>query len=313
MTVERFIYCQTMRREKKHVNFGSLVKCMREHFGKVQDGRQNGKVSYELADIALSGFACMFFQDPSLLQFQKRMQDKRQRSNLRTLFEVAEIPESTQLRDVLDSLSSESFRPLLKQYFARLQRGKHLEMFQFLKNQYLISLDGTQYFSSKNISCPHCLTRRYASGEVTYSHQAVQAAAMHPELKQVIPIFAEDIRNNDGSNKQDCEINAAKRLVDKLRTDHPHLGIILLGDGLYSHHGMVEEVLKHNMHYIFVAKPNDHQLEHNFGHGSQFLAFNFYLLTILAFFLHQIFELTDLLYREARNRWSKRFIWEQLR
>lgn len=62
----------------------------------------------------------MFFQDPSLLQFQKRLREAKQRSNLTTLFDVEEIPENTQLREVLDEVKSESFRPLFKEYFARL-------------------------------------------------------------------------------------------------------------------------------------------------------------------------------------------------
>lgn len=409
-----------MVREKKHVSFASLVGAFRRYFDEVDDERHNGKVHYKLADVVLSGFACMFFQDPSLLQFQKRMQDKDQLSNLNTLFGVSEVPESTQLRDVLDALPSDIFAPLFKQYFSRLQRGKHLETFQFLKGQYLVSIDGTQYFSSTNISCPHCLTKQHAQGETTYCHHALQGALMHPDLKQVIPLMAEDIRNEDGKKKQDCETNAAKRFIEKLRTAHPHLGIILLGDGLFSHQPMIEAVMHRSMHYIFVAKPDDHKymmewigdsqdevrelkvtdskgrlfvyqwlndvplcaredafsvnyfqlqifssddngertlsyknswvtdlelseqniqemvkgarcrwkienecfntlknqgyhLEHNFGHGDQFLSFNFYLLTLLAFLYHQIMELTDHLFQEARKRWSKRYLWEQLR
>ncbi len=40
-------------------------------------------------------------------------------------------------------------------------------------------------------------------------------------------------------------------------------------------------------------KNQGYHLEHNFGHGKQYLSFNFYLLTLLAFFAHQVFELTD--------------------
>jgi hypothetical protein len=40
-------------------------------------------------------------------------------------------------------------------------------------------------------------------------------------------------------------------------------------------------------------KNQGYHLEHNYGHGETFLSFNMYLLTVLAFFLHQIQELTD--------------------
>ena len=54
-------------------------------------------------------------------------------------------------------------------------------------------------------------------------------------------------------------------------------------------------------------------LEHNYGHGKQYLAFNFYLITLLAFFFHQVMELTDELYQQCRKKWSKQLLWEKLR
>src|SRR2546427_2185059 len=34
----------------------------------------------------------------------------------------------------------------------------------------------------------------------------------------------EEISNRDGGTKQDCEVNAAKRLLPKIRQDYPDLG-----------------------------------------------------------------------------------------
>ena len=50
------------------------------------------------------------------------------------------------------------------------------------------------------------------------------------------------------------------------------------------------------------------------GHGKKNLCFNFYLLTLLAFFFHQIFELTDKQYQTCRKKFgSKKHMWEKLR
>ena len=55
-------------------------------------------------------------------------------------------------------------------------------------------------------------------------------------------------------------------------------------------------------------------MEHNYGHGQKHLAFNFYLLTLLAFFMHQIFELTDGNYQACRKKLgSKKHLWETIR
>ncbi len=61
-------------------------------------------------------------------------------------------------------------------------------------------------------------------------------------------------------------------------------------------------------------KNQGYHLEHNYGHGKQYLSYNMYLLTLLAFYCHQIFELTDKVYQACREQYgSKRSLWETLR
>jgi len=58
------------------------------------------------------------------------------------------------------------------------------------------------------------------------------AAIVHPDFKEVIPLALEPIIKQDGQSKNECERNAAKRFIDKLRKDHPRLPLILVEDGL---------------------------------------------------------------------------------
>lgn len=81
---------------------------------------------------------------------------------------------------------------------------------------------------------------------------------MHPDQKQVVPMMAEPIRNTDGSKKQDCEINAAKRLIPQLRKQFPRMGLIITGDDLFSRQPMIECIQEHNFHFFFVAKSTSH-------------------------------------------------------
>ena len=48
-------------------------------------------------------------------------------------------------------------------------------------------------------------------------------------------------------------------------------------------------------------KNQGYHLKHNFGHGDQHLSEAFFTLNLLAFFLHQIFELVDGLYQQVRT------------
>ena len=59
-------------------------------------------------------------------------------------------------------------------------------------------------------------------------------AVIHPDQRAVIPLMPEPIVNRDGTDQNDCERNAAKRFVAKLRQDHPHLKFIVTEDSLSS-------------------------------------------------------------------------------
>lgn len=60
-------------------------------------------------------------------------------------------------------------------------------------------------------------------------------------------------------------------------------------------------------------KNQGYHLEHNFGHGQQNLAMIFFVLNLLAFYVHQILELTDPLYQKVRysNSTSRMEYWNQ--
>jgi hypothetical protein len=68
----------------------------------------------------------------------------------------------------------------------------------------------------------------------------------------------EQIINADGTTKQDCEMNAGKRYIASLRQEHPQLDFLIGGDALFSKQPIIEDILEHRMHYLFVAKPSDH-------------------------------------------------------
>jgi len=68
----------------------------------------------------------------------------------------------------------------------------------------------------------------------------------------------EPIVKQDGTEKNDCERNAAKRFVSKFRQDHPHLKVIVTEDSLSSNAPHIETLEEHRMHYILGVKEGDH-------------------------------------------------------
>ena len=89
-------------------------------FSVVTDNRQEIKTDHVMHDVLMSGFAMMFFQDPSLLQFQQRMEDEAHMNNLTTLFQIHSIPKDTRMRKVVDDVNPEELAPLFDDFFRPL-------------------------------------------------------------------------------------------------------------------------------------------------------------------------------------------------
>src|SRR5207247_5702138 len=78
------------------------------------------------------------------------------------------------------------------------------------------------------------------------------------DTHEVIPLMPEPMVKQDGTEKNDCERNAAKRLIVKLRQDHPHLKLIVTEDSLSSNAPHIQVLHDHNPHYILAVKERDH-------------------------------------------------------
>ncbi|NOT79214.1 MAG: hypothetical protein HOP07_09475 [Bacteriovoracaceae bacterium] len=245
---------------RKNLNIQALNRQLRAHFAKIKDP---GKVkSLPLVDIIMSGLAVFQLKIPSLLLLDDMRSEPLAHKNLKRLFDIKQVPSDTQLRDVLDRVPTDEFRNSFNLVFHSLQKDKALEQFKFFdghKDQYLVSCDATGIFGSTNIKCDYCLAKLQKSKMMTekklhYHHQLLAASMVHPKQKTVIPLCPEPIIQQDGQAKNDCEINAAKRLYYHLRAAHPKLPMILLQDGLYSTGANVLELKKHNLSFIIVAK-----------------------------------------------------------
>jgi len=149
-----------------------------KRFSQIKDARDPDRTTYKMHDFFITGFAMMYFQDPSLLTFQRRLQKGCNCNNLKIMFNIESIPKDTQLRDILDRAPTEELEAIFSDYLFWLQRAKQLELYQILNGQYLIPIDGSQYFSSDKICCPGCLTKK-SKGKILYHHQILQAAIVH--------------------------------------------------------------------------------------------------------------------------------------
>jgi len=238
--------------------FNNFISFFRNKAKEFPDKRVgNSNVRYSMEDIALSAFSVFHMQSASFLQFQKNMEMKEGKSNAQTLFGLENIPSDNHIRDILDNVTSEHLQPMYDKQLSYLKDAKILDSYIYMRKYYPVALDGTQYHSSKKIHCNKCLIRGDDDKDIHYSHQVVTPTIVSPFKSEVLPLVPEFIRNEDGTEKQDCEINASKRWLKKKSPLVQKR--LLLGDDLYAHEPFCKEVIKNEDSFVFVAKDTSHQ------------------------------------------------------
>lgn len=244
---------------RKHLSATALFRRVRDGFLKVTDTRV-GDATIFMVDVLMSAFAMFSLKDSSLLSFDKRRKNPRELENLKSVYGITDVPCDTTIREILDPVNPEEIRPIFKDLFNQLQRAKVLDKFKFMGRYYIVSGDGTSYFSSKKVCCDSCLEKKNSkSGQITYSHQLYGGSIVHPNLNQVIALMPEQIIKQDGDSKNDCERNASKRFFDKLKKDHPRLNFLIVEDALSSNAPHIRELERHKFKYILGVKKGDHK------------------------------------------------------
>jgi hypothetical protein len=196
-------------------------------------------------------------KDPSLLAFDER---RAKPENLQRVYRLQAIPSDTQMRTILDGVDPQYLRAPFRHMFQTLRRERVLRRLCFMGHYYLVSVDGTGYFSSKKVYCEHCLERHNSrTGEITYLHQLLGAAIVCPGRAEVVPLYPEPIVKQDGSTKNDCERNAAKRFLENLREDYPRVPFVITQDALSATAPHIRELQRHKLHFILGVKPGDHK------------------------------------------------------
>lgn len=244
---------------RKDLSIPSLIAHIHKVFSKVTDPRSIVKSNISIVDHLMSGLAVFGLKCSSLLDYDRKRINEATGQNLRDLYMINTPPSDTYMRERLDEVDPDEIRPAFKKIFALFQRGKGVEEFEYLDGHVLLSGDGTGHFSSSKISCPQCCKKEHSNGCVSYYHQMFGVCVVHPDKRNVIPLCPEPILNQDGSEKNDCERNACKRFLENFRREHPHLKAILVEDGLSSTAPNIRMIEKHDLKYILVAKPGDHQ------------------------------------------------------
>lgn len=103
----------------------------------------------------------------------------------------------------------------------------------------------------------NCLIRKHKDGKISYYKYVLECKLVVGNI--VISLDSEFIENKKmltEKQKQDCETNAFKRMIKRIKKNYPKYKFIITGDGLYATSPIIKLCKKYNWYYIFNLKPD---------------------------------------------------------
>ena len=171
---------------------------------------------------------------------------------------LEELPYWETINDYLKRFSSDELQKVVWQLVHRLIRSRAFEDARIRGKYWQIIIDGTQLYRSREDLGEHSLFCRKKKGteeEYTEYYYYVLEAKLVLHEKIQVSILTEFIENEKRDvEKQDCERNGAKRLMDRLKKEFPMLPICICGDSLYASEGFFKDCRKNHWRYILRFK-----------------------------------------------------------
>jgi len=124
---------------------------------------------------------------------------------------------------------------------------------------YVVIIDGTDYAFFREKHSPHDLVKKVTNketGEISYQYfnKALEAKILlGPGL--LLSVATEFIENEaEDVTKQDCELRAGYRLLNKLKKAFPRMKFLIVGDALYAVMPFMKAVRENGWRYLFRVK-----------------------------------------------------------
>jgi len=112
---------------RKQLSMPGLLSTVSKVFSRIKDPKKGDLSRFLLSDCLKAGLAIFGLKYASLLQFERASRDDEGvKHNLRTLYQLKNVPCDTYLRERLDEVDPQVLRRAFNAIFTTLQRGKGL-------------------------------------------------------------------------------------------------------------------------------------------------------------------------------------------
>lgn len=199
------------------------------------------------------------YQFSSRREVNQKMTTPQFQTNLKCLFpELESLPHADTLYRLLEKIKVEQIERCHLDLVHRLIRGKKFNRY-LINNCYPIALDGSQKMAGDILWDSNLLQRRVGKNEdekIQYYAYVIETALVFSN-GMTIPFLSEFLEFAAGASeeeKQDCEMRAFHRIVERIKAFFPRLPIMLLLDGLYANGPVFVRCEALNWQYMIVFK-----------------------------------------------------------
>ena len=169
---------------------------------------------------------------------------------------LVELPYWETIQDVFVNINIDELRNIQKYIVKSLLRSKMFDKYKF-NGAFQLLFDGTGLSNHNYNLNNNCLVRKHKDGKISYYKYVLECKLVVGNI--VISLDSEFIENKNmltDKQKQDCETNAFKRIIKRIKKNFPKYKFIIIGDGLYATSPIINLCKKYNWRYIFNLKPD---------------------------------------------------------
>ena len=176
-----------------------------------------------------------------------------------------ELPHKDTLINIISEIKFEELEKIQTNIVRTLIRSKMLDKYRY-NGLFHVVIDGTGLYSTRVNLGEQAITKVYNKGEeneyTLYSYYALEAKLVCGNMTFSLAtefVENETYTDKDGNtykkfDKQDCELKASYRLLEKIKKRFPKLPIIIGGDALYIGKPFLKLCDKYKFEYIIRYK-----------------------------------------------------------
>lgn len=255
------------RAKKKELNIlRELITIIKQYFPELinkfeglTDLRKQPYIKYKMKVIFVVRLMALMCEIKSMQELTREFNTEETIKNIAQIcgLELEEIPHCDTINDVFKNIEIKEIEKIIKYMINRLIRNKMLDKYKIRDKYYHVVVDGTGLTISRKKYNENCLvknkTDKNGNEYQEYSTYVLEAKLIVGEM--VLSIGSEFVENeNELVSKQNCEINAFKRLAKKIKKEYPRLKIIIGADALYASKSIMEICKENRWKYIIRFK-----------------------------------------------------------